>query len=293
MSGTRLMIESWQGSVSMRFSAEEICQILQPQVLQRGMADSCSGIATDSRTLQKGELFFALHGPHFDGHQFCEKVLQQGAWGAVVETQNAKNKMPHASGWIFGVNNTLMALGDVAKNWRRQMHLPVVAITGSNGKTTTKEMLAAILGVRWNVLKTEGNFNNLIGLPLTLNRLESTHQAAVFELGMNAPGEIYRLTEIANPQVGVITNASAAHLEKLHTVEQVAKAKGELFEAMQSSGTAVFNYEDPWVRPLGEKYRGRKISFGMQQKADVRFEHMESGRLDRMELRFAVGSERL
>lgn len=264
------------------------------KVLQEGSAGPCAGIATDSRTLLPGRLFFALKGPNFDGHDFCEKVLQNGAWGVVVQNPNFKIQntkqiqTSKSKAWIFQVPDTLRALGDVARWWRSQFDIPVVAITGSNGKTTTKEMTASIFAQKWRVLKTEGNFNNLIGLPLTLERLEKNHQAAVLELGMNDFGEIRRLTEISVPNVGVVTNVAAAHLEKLQTVEAVAKAKSELYEAMPKTAVAIYNAEDPWLSKSVQKFSGKKISFGMHPDCDVRFEHMECAGFDSMELKLTV-----
>ena len=279
----------------MEFSADNFMTSSGAQMMAEGVKRPACGIATDTRTLKKGELFFALQGPHFDGHAFCEQAIEKGAWGVVV----SRTRVPEYQStgvsppWIFQVKDTLQALGDLAGWWRRQMPAQCVAITGSNGKTTTKEMLASMVATRLSTLKTEGNFNNLIGLPLTLSRLEKKHEVAILEMGMNAPGEIARLTQIAAPQVGIITNAAAAHLEKLHTVEEVAKAKAELFAAMDAQGTAVFNVEDPCIRPLGEKFPGKKISFGMRKEALIRFEHMEQEDLSGMELKFSIGKERL
>ncbi|MDZ4225026.1 MAG: UDP-N-acetylmuramoyl-tripeptide--D-alanyl-D-alanine ligase, partial [bacterium] len=177
--------------------------------------------------------------------------------------------------------------------WRRQFNIPCVAITGSNGKTTTKEMIASILAVRFNILKTEGNLNNLIGLPLTLSRLDKTHEAVILEMGMNASGEIRRLTEIAGPTVGVVTNAAAAHLEKLQTVEKVAEAKAELYKTMSRDGIAVYNAEDANLSRMAQTFEGEKISFGMTAQNDICFEHMESVGFDSMELKLAIRKKNL
>lgn len=263
-------------------------------VLQEGSSKPCAGFSTDSRTLKAGQLFFALKGPNFDGHDFCGKVLEAGAWGVVVQNLKFKSKnLKLGGGWIFQVPDALQALGDIARWWRSQFDIPVVAITGSNGKTTTKEMTASILAQKWNILKTEGNFNNLIGLPLTLERLSKNHQAAVLELGMNDFGEIRRLTEISAPKVGVVTNVAAAHLEKLHTVEAVARAKSELYETLPPAAAAVYNAEDPWLKQCVKKFRGRKIAFGMAEACEVRFEHMESAGFDSMDLKLSVSGKAL
>lgn len=270
----------------MEFNVKQFLKSVGAKVLQKGTAEICAGISTDSRTIQSGQLFFALKGPNFDGARFCEEISKKNAWGIVVQNPTVKIRNPNT--WIFQVADPLKALGDVARWWRSQFKIPIVAITGSNGKTTTKEMAASIFAQKWNVLKTEGNFNNLIGLPLTLSRLTAHHTAAVLEMGMNEVGEIRRLTEIAGPGVGVVTNAAAAHLEKLQTVEAVARAKCELYEMIPATAVAVYNAEDPWLAKLVQNFRGKKISFGMRPGCDVRFEHMECIGFDFMELKMTV-----
>lgn len=272
----------------MRFSPQDFIKATGAVILQKGSEHFCEGISTDSRFLKNGDLFFALKGPHFDGHHFLNGVFQKGGWGVVVERETV---LPKEKGWIFQVPDVLKALGDATAWWRRQFNIPMVAITGSNGKTTTKEMLAAILATRFEILKTEGNFNNLIGLPLTLSRLNAAHQAAVLEMGMNSPGEIARLTEIAAPTVGVITNAAAAHLEKLGNVEAVAKAKCELFDNLAPDGTAIFAGEDPYLAPLAAKFLGKKLSFGIDGDCDVTFLHMEGNGFEAMVLTFNLCGE--
>ncbi|OGQ06344.1 MAG: hypothetical protein A2W61_04545 [Deltaproteobacteria bacterium RIFCSPLOWO2_01_44_7] len=271
----------------MEFSVEQFLKASGAKVISEGTKALCKGISTDSRSLKVKELFFALKGPHFDGHRFCDEVIKKGAWGVVVQNQKSKIKNQNLS-WIFEVKDTLKALGDIAQWWRSQFSIPCVAITGSNGKTTTKEMIASITQAKWKTLKTDGNFNNLIGLPLTLNRLNKDHGIAVLEMGMNAVGEIERLTKIASPTVGIVTNAAAAHLEKLHTVEAVAKAKAELYEAMNPEGYAIYNAEDPWLSKLVKNFKGKKISFGMRGGCDILFEHMENFGFDSMELKLSV-----
>lgn len=272
----------------MHFKMEQFLRASGAKVLREGRRSPCTGVSTDTRTLKAGELFFCLKGPHFDGHQFIQEAVQKGAWGVVVQNAPSTRCPVPGTASIFGVPDTLTALGDIALWWRRQFDIPVVAVTGSNGKTTTREMTASILAQKFNVLKTEGNFNNLIGVPMTLNRLGSDHQAGVIEMGMNAPGEIARLTEMAAPAVGVVTNAAAAHLEKLGTVEAVARAKGELYAALPPNAVAVYNAEDPWMQKEAQKFAGKKMAFGMRADCDVRFEHMENIGFDSMELKLAV-----
>jgi len=195
---------------------------------------------------------------------------------------------------IIKVADGVDALCDLATWWRTNFKIPCVGITGSNGKSTTKEMVASIASVCGDVLKTEGNYNNLIGLPLTVLRLRNNHKVAVLEMGMNAKGEISKLTSVSNPDVGVITNITAAHLEKLNSVEGVAKAKGELFENMRKDGVVIINEEDPWVKKLGSKYKGRKITFGMQNSCDIKFLNMQSIGLETTNLMVSIlGKERL
>lgn len=250
---------------------------------------ACTGIGIDTRTLKDGDAFIAIRGAHFDGHDFIEEAVKKGARAIVV--MDGPRDCASAPVPVVKVADTVAALAALASWWRSRFSAPCVGITGSNGKSTTKEMVAAIAGSKGDVLKTEGNFNNLIGLPLTVFRWEERHAVAVLEMGMNAPGEIATLTTIARPDVGVVTNVTAAHLEKLHSVEQVAKAKGELFEAMDPSSIAVVNEEDPWVRAMGERFSGRIVSFGMQNDSMVQFRHMVSVGLESSELTFRIGGE--
>jgi UDP-N-acetylmuramoyl-tripeptide--D-alanyl-D-alanine ligase len=170
---------------------------------------------------------------------------------------------------LFKVDDTLFALGELARAWRGEFSLPIAAVTGSNGKTTSKEMLASILSCRPEVLKNKGNFNNLIGLPLTLLGLLPTHETCVVEMGMNAPGEIERLTQIAQPDVGLITNVGAAHLGPMGSIEAVAKAKSELFEGLSEHARAVVNLDDPLLAPWAEKMADRAVTFGISENAQV------------------------
>lgn len=189
---------------------------------------------------------------------------------------------------VIEVNDTLNALGQIARYWRQKHPIPLAAITGSNGKTTTKEMLAGIMKHSFRVLKSEGNFNNLVGVPLTLLRLSAEHQIAVVEFGANQPGEIARLSEIADPQVGVITNVSDSHLEFFKTREGVARAKGELFRTLKSSSSAVFNADDHRVVELAKPYPGKKLSFGIESPAAVRAENILSRGMRGTEFKLCV-----
>lgn len=266
----------------MKFTIGEIANAVHGRLIGGHEREIASGIGIDSRKISRGELFVAIKGVHFDGHDFLKDAVLNGAAAVVVQ----KGAQIPAGAAAIEVQDTEAALGDIAAWWRRKFRFPRVAITGSNGKSTTKEMTAAVAGHLGVVLKTEGNFNNLIGLPLTIFRMNEKQKVAILEMGMNAPGEIARLARIADPDVALITNVTAAHLEKLGSVGAVAAAKGELFENINKKATAVINMEDKWVRELAAKHSGKKITFGMQNDADVRFMHMDTTRFDSMELKF-------
>ncbi|MGC1453667.1 MAG: UDP-N-acetylmuramoyl-tripeptide--D-alanyl-D-alanine ligase [Nitrospirota bacterium] len=229
------------------------------------------GVSIDSRTIREGELFVAIKGDRFDGHDFVPEVIKRGAWGALVERTVLEDKFSVLGGLknILPVEDTLTALQEMAYSHRRTFAVPVVGITGSNGKTTTKEMLAGILQQLGPVLKNEGNLNNHIGVPLTLLRLNAGHKAAVVEMGMSALGEIDTLARFIGPDVGVITNIGPAHLEFLKSMDLVAQAKGELFNHLKSDGMAVLNADDRFFDTLKKKFGGRVLSFGIEEKADV------------------------
>ncbi|MDZ7697371.1 MAG: UDP-N-acetylmuramoyl-tripeptide--D-alanyl-D-alanine ligase [Deltaproteobacteria bacterium] len=252
--------------------------------------------AADSRRIKEGDIFWALPGPHYDGHDFVFDALQKGAAGAVVrETWWASrgcqritdpDSQKRAPSDIVVVADTLKALGDLGIWWRRRHGVTVVGITGSSGKTTTKEMVAGICGLTQKTLKNEGNFNNLIGLPLTLLGLKETHDTAVLEMGMNRPGEIARLTEIAAPDVGVILNIGMAHLEGLGTLQGVAHAKCEMIERMPSNGLMVLNGDDGPLMKNAERYGVRKLTFGYGRENNVRATKIEP--LDKRGFRFTL-----
>jgi len=223
-----------------------------------------SGVSTDSRAVARGELFVALRGERFDGHDFLAAAAQRGVGIFLVDQAwHSAQGIPEGSCAVV-VPDTLRALGDLAAWHRRRFKIKVVAITGSNGKTTTKEMLARILTQTGPGLKTEGNLNNLIGLPLTLLRLTGKERWAVLELGMSDFGEIDRLAEIAGPDLGVITNAFPAHLELLGSVEGVARAKGELFLRLPPGGWAVYNVDDPLVSKCPTAAFVNRLTFGLR-----------------------------
>ncbi len=219
------------------------------------------GVSIDSRRIRPGELFIAIRGKRLDGHDFLTQAFRDGAAGAIVEDPQ---KVPRGLKPIWYLPDTLKALGDLAKFHRTRFQLPAVAITGSSGKTTTKAMVAHLLSERFNTLANPGTQNNQIGVPLTLLRLEQEHQALVVELGTNQWGEIQRLTEIAQPEVGVVTNIGPAHLETFGDLRGVFKAKGELWETMDSQGIMILNANDPILRVAARDLRQRTLWFAAE-----------------------------
>ncbi len=224
------------------------------------------GVAIDSRTLRRGDLFFAIEGKRHDGHSFLKEVVDRGAAGVVIHKGSDVPK----PAFSIRVKDTTRALQDLASGFRRSRPLlHVVAVTGSMGKTTTKEAAATAIASARRVLKSEGNLNNFYGLPLSLLRLED-EEVAVLEMGMSAPGEIATLTEIAGPDVGVLTNVAEVHLEFFGTLSAIAEAKGELFRGLPRGATAVVNADDPLVLEQARGFSGRQLRFGIEGDADVR-----------------------
>jgi UDP-N-acetylmuramoyl-tripeptide--D-alanyl-D-alanine ligase len=253
----------------MKVTWDEIIKAVNGRLVFGRPQGEFSGVSTDTRTIKAGELFIALKGENFDGHDFVEAALHKGACGAIV---GARRAVPlQKSGFIIEVDDTLHAFGDIAGLWRRKHPIPIVAITGSNGKTTTKEMVASILSKRYKVLKTHGNLNNLIGLPHMVLKIDESHEAAVLELGMNVFGEIKRLSEICEPDIALITNIGAGHLEGVGSIEGVARAKGEILYGLKQDGTFVVNDDDPYIRDMARGWNGRVVAFGTNGiEADVR-----------------------
>lgn len=245
-------------------SADEILKATGGVPLRGGVGWSCRGISTDSRTLAAGNLFIALAGENFDGHDHLARAAERGATGLLIRTEASARLASLPEGLpAIGVADTLRALGGIARDWRRRFPIPVLAITGSSGKTTTKDMVAAIAARSRNILRTEGNLNNRIGLPMTLLRLNGGHELAVVEMGTNSPGEIAELATIAGPDVGVITNIGPAHLEGLGSMEAIREEKGSLFEVMDGRGTAIINQDDPAIGLLAWRWPGKRVTFGL------------------------------
>src|SRR6476661_10367795 len=217
-------------------------------------------INTDSRTLKSRELFVALRGENFDGHNFVESAAQIGAAGAIVES-SWNGEIPKNFA-LIRTRDTLQAYQDLAANYRKSLTLKVVAITGSNGKTSTKDFNAAVLAHRFRVTKTEGNFNNHVGLPRTILETTSADEIGVWELGMNHPGEIAILAKVAAPDVAIITNIGVAHIEFMGTREKIAEEKGALAEAVGTEGTIILNADDPFTNSIASRARGKVILAG-------------------------------
>jgi UDP-N-acetylmuramoyl-tripeptide--D-alanyl-D-alanine ligase len=227
-----------------------------------------AGVSIDSRTLRRGELFVAIHGPRHDGHDHVASALDQGALAAVVAELEAHRYGEGIRNRSIIVGDTFEALKELARAARKAWGGKIAGVTGSVGKTTTKEMLAALLGAQLRVLKSEGNFNNEYGLPLTLFRLEETDQAAVLEMGMSRRGELARLAAIARPDVGVVTRVAPAHLEFFASVDEIALAKRELIEGLNGhDSTAVLNADDPRVTAFGAFAPGRVLTYGIDRPA--------------------------
>ena len=235
------------------------------------------GYSIDSRTILPGQLFFAIRGPRFDAHEFVEQAFERGAVGAVVERGFSEQAAGVNRGAMLPVRDTTDALQLLGQAVRRKWGRRVIAVTGSTGKTTTKELVATLVAKRSSVLKSQGNLNNQYGLPLTLLELGPHHEVAVVELAMSAPGEIARLAQIAQPQVGVVTNVAPVHLEFFDSVDAIAKAKRELIENLEPPAVAVLNNDDARVRKFGQGFAGRVVSFGFGEGAEFRAASFRAG----------------
>ena len=254
--------------------------------------DEVGGISTDSRSVSSSELFVPLSGANFDGHDYLAAVAEQGVQTVLATNSWLSGHSLPDSLTCIAVPDTLHALGDLAAAYRRRYELPLVGITGSNGKTTCKEMLATILEQIGPGLKTAGNLNNLIGLPQMLFRLRPEHAWAVLEMGMSEPGEIDRLAQIAAPLVGVVLNAFPAHLESMGSVENVARAKGELLLRLPADGCAVVNADDPLIASQPSPAGVRRITFGLD-KAEVRASAIQSRGIRGQHFTLHIGEDRI
>lgn len=245
---------------------DEIARITGGKVQGNAFNKIVSGISTDTRTIKRGDLFIALKGKNFDGHDFISDAFRGGAYAAIAQKNFRNENKRHI---IIKVNDTLKSLGDIAAYWRSRFNIDVIGITGSNGKTTTKELAASVLSRRYNLLSTEGNLNNLIGVPQMLLKLADEHEMAVLEFGSSRFGEIERLAEIAKPNIGIITNIAPAHLEYFKSIKGVLKEKIQLGMCLQN-GLLIFNKDDELLSGAQHKLKCAKLTFGFSPKSDVR-----------------------
>jgi len=234
--------------------------------------DVARGYSIDSRTVQPGELFFAVKGERLDGHDFVEQALKKGAAAAVVSRSDLSRYGSNAR--LLTVNDTLAALQTLATAVRKLWGKALIAVTGSAGKTTTKEAIAHVLASRFRVLKSEANLNNHFGLPLMLLKLEPGHDVAVIEMGMSHAGEIRALAKIAQPEIGVVTNVAPVHLEFFDSLAAIARAKYELIESLPAGSTAILNADDDYVSEFGRDFHGKVVMYGTRPEADVRAENI-------------------
>jgi len=255
---------------------KELARALHKEVTDKRIKE-ITGISTDTRTIRPGQAFLAISGLNYDGNRFAGLAMEKGASCLIVsEGKCPRSLLKTAEGKsvpVFQVKDTLKTYGDIASSYRNKFRIPVIAVTGSSGKTTVKEIAAFILGGKYTVLKTEGTKNNLIGLPTTLLQLTDEHSALVLELGTNKPGEIKRLTEIARPDIGVITNIGHSHLEYLKTQGNVFKEKHSMIKNMNKRCVAVLNADDPYLRKA--KTGARKIFFGIHSSCSIKAENIE------------------
>ncbi len=255
--------------------------------------------AIDSRQVIPGSLFVAIPGENVDGHDFIADAFKRGASFALIQKELpasfrtldlragllADSPLDLSAPLCLHVDNTVSALQQIARFWRRKLNLRVIGITGSVGKSTTKEMIAEVLGTRYRTLRNPGNLNNEIGLPLTILRLGSGYERAVLEMGFYVPGEIQFLCDIAQPQIGVVTNVGTVHAERAGSQEAIARGKSELIQALPSDGVAILNFDDPWVRKMEEKSKAKVFFYGLSPEADLWADQIEGLGLDGIRFR--------
>ena len=257
----------------MKLPLSRVAELLSSPLTAGDPAALVTGYSIDSRTIRPGELFFAVKGEKFDGHDFVAQALEKGAVAAVIA---AKFSPTGNSAPLIAVDDTLIALQTLAASVRRLWAKPLIAVTGSAGKTTTKEAIAHVLASRFNVHKSAGNFNNHFGLPLMLVKLEPEHGVAVVEFGMSHAGEIAALAKIAQPNIGVVTMVAPVHLEFFNSIADIARAKYELIQSLPPTGTAILNADDEYVSQFGRDFQGKVVTYGLAPTASVRAEYIQS-----------------
>ena len=258
----------------MQLEIQEVARILGSKASLRPAL--CRGYTSDSRHTRAGELFFAIPGPRFDGHDFVASAIESGAVGAVVSNRRVGSYSESLRPVLLDVPDTVHALQRLGQAVRRKWARPLVGVTGSTGKTTTKEMIAVLLGLCLRVAKSRGNLNNELGVPLSLVALEDDHEVGVMELAMSHAGEIRFLAGLAEPNVGVVTNVAPVHLEFFESLDAIAQAKRELVEELNPRGVLILNADDGRVREFGGSYPGKVVTFGLEADADYRASNLES-----------------
>lgn len=275
----------------MEITGKKIIEYTGGRLLQAGDDFVVRGLAIDSREIKPGDLFIPLRGENTDGHLFIAAAAQKNAAAALFTLGTEKDAAISSSFPLVGVKDALLGLQQLATCYRDEFDLPMIAITGSSGKTTTKDFTAGVLATKYKTLKTTGNLNNEIGLPLTIAELTKEHQVAVLEMGMSAPGEITTLCEIAKPTIGVITNIGAAHLEQLGTLDAIEMAKEELLDYLGSGGVAVLNGDDPRLLNIGRRFPGKAFYYGFNQGDIKGFSLSQRGENCFFRVRFPDGEE--
>ena len=278
----------------MKLALSRIAEFISAEFTSAGREfapeEVAQGYSIDSRTVGPGQLFFAVKGERLDGHDFVEQALEKGAVAAVVRRDQVA-RYPE-QGRLLAVEDTLVALQTLAMAVRKVWGKPLIAVTGSMGKTTTKDAIAHVLSSRFRVLKSEGNFNNHFGLPLMLLKLEPEYDVAVIEMGMSHAGEIRALAQIAQPEIGVVTNVAPVHLEFFDSVAGIARAKYELIESLPAGGTAVLNADDDYVSQFGRDFKGKVVMYGTRATADVRAENVRGCGAEGSEFDVVIGGVR-
>ncbi|MFQ5964475.1 MAG: UDP-N-acetylmuramoyl-tripeptide--D-alanyl-D-alanine ligase [Candidatus Scalinduaceae bacterium] len=254
-------------------SLSDIIKAIDGKLINTDPGINIKGVSTNTRSLKQGEIFFALDGKNYDGHKFIKQAIDKGAIGVIV-SNTKKNEYFSFKGLekcvLIEVADTLKALGDLASYYRQCLRTRFVAITGSNGKTTTKDMVYHVLKNFKNVSRSRNSHNNFVGVPLTIFETDRTHDFCVVEMGTNAPGEIKRLSKIISPNFTILTNIAHAHLEGLGSIEGVADEKAEFIENMDKNGTLITNTDDYWCNQISSRFNGRIISFGFKENVQIR-----------------------
>jgi len=262
----------------MNLALDEITKAVDGTLLGQGIAVA-RGYSIDTRTLNPGDLFFAIKGPNFDGHDFVQQAIEKKASGVVVNAAFDRI-LESNTAHVIKVCSPTAALQVLGQYVRRRWARPIIGVTGSAGKTTTKAMIGTVLSRKFSVLRTIGSLNNDLGVPLTLLRLEPNHEIGVLEMGMSAKGEIRRLAEIAEPNEGLITNVNPVHLEFFKSVDEIAEAKAELIEGLFEPRTAFLNNDDSRVRAMARRFNGRIVTFGMESAADYKVQNIQDLGID-------------